>query len=371
MDEIQLLQRLIQIPSFSGHEKKLAEFIVNYCKNNNLDVLTQDGNVIVYIKGKNRIKTVIFNAHMDTVNIGNRANWKYSPTGKNAGKIVDGKIYGLGASDDKASIAVMMLLAKLENKPPCDLWFTFVCSEETDGSGTENFLKWFTKLKSYSRYHSKAAVIGEPTDLSSIEIGHRGNMIIQLTSTGISGHGAEMYSSNKLAISKMIKAIEKLQFEFSIWKRVFRNRILGEPNFNITNLNTPDKFSNIIPAQCNATIDIRTTPKLHKKLDLLLKKTAGNYISTFSIKSNTYPCIINPTKSSLVRVCKKILPDCILSISIGTTDLSQFTNRGIEAIVLGPGNKEMMHKEDEFIELDNLRKTVDIYRKIIWAYANE
>ena len=94
MDEIQLLKKLIQIPSYSGYEKKLAMFIVDYCKNNNLDVQTQNGDVIVRIKGRNKTKALIFTSHMDTVSIGNKAKWKYPPYGKKAGKIADGKIYG-------------------------------------------------------------------------------------------------------------------------------------------------------------------------------------------------------------------------------------------------------------------------------------
>ena len=112
MDEIQLLQKLIQIPSFSGHEEKLAKFIMGYCNDNNLRCQIQEGNVIIHIEGKDKTKALIFNAHMDTVNVGNMTKWKYPPTGKSAGKIVDGKVYGLGASDDKATVASMMLLAK-------------------------------------------------------------------------------------------------------------------------------------------------------------------------------------------------------------------------------------------------------------------
>lgn len=363
MDEIQLLQKLIQIPSFSSHEEKLAMFIVDYCKNNKLYVQRQNGNVLVHIKGKNKTKAVIFNAHMDTVNVGNKAQWKYPPIGKNAGKIVDGKIYGLGASDDKAAIASMLLLAKSVNNPPCDLWFTFVCNEETDGTGTESFLQWFKK----SKYKQVAVVIGEPTNLEDLEIGHRGNAFIKLTSNGITGHAAKKYSKKELAVEKMLKAISKLQKDFLTWNKKYKHKILGEPNLNITGLHTTGEFVNKLPDKCWAALDIRTTPLLHTKLDNLLKVSIGEFVEISRMKGNVSPGLTE-VNSPMVKASKKVLPNISFSISLGSTDFSQFIQAGIDAIVLGPGDKSVIHKENEYVELEKIKQAIEIYKKIIFTF---
>lgn len=369
MDDVKLLQKLIQIPSLSSHEETLARFIVDYLKSNGIAPKIQDGNVIVHLQGKNKTKALIFNAHMDTVSVGNKANWKYPPIGKNAGRLMNGKIYGLGASDDKAAIASMLLLSKSINSPPCDVWFTFACSEETDGSGTAKFLQCFKKSKYYASYKRIAAVIGEPTNLSNIEIGHRGNAFIKLTSQGISGHGAKTYSKKELAVEKMLKALNKLQKDFLTWQKKYEHKILGKPNLNITGLRTFGEFINKLPDTCTAFLDIRTTPELHKKLDTLLEESIGELIEISRVKGNASPGFTG-SDSLIVHVCKKILPDISFSTSLGSTDLSQFSHSGIDAIVLGPGDKKVIHKENEYVYVSNIKKAIGLYRKILLTYSS-
>lgn len=369
MNGIQLLQKLIQIPSPSGHEEKIAEYILNYCKDNNINAKIQEGNVIIHLEGKDKHRALIFNAHLDTVEAGNRRLWKYPPTGKNAGKLIDGKMYGLGASDDKAAIASMLLLSQKIKEPPVDIWITLVTNEELDGSGTKNFLEWFSNTKNYQKYQKIAAIIGEPTDLSNIEIGHRGNVFITLTSKGVTGHSAASYSPDDLSVVKMLTILSNLQKTSKVWQKKYKDKILGEPNLNITGIHTQGKSYNKIPNKCWATLDIRTTPKMHDKLDQLLIKTIGKDISILRIKGNDVPGI-TPGDSLIIRICQKIFPQISYTSSLGATDLSQFLHSGVETIVLGPGNKSTMHKENEYVEVKKINKAVEMYQKIISEFGN-
>ena len=74
-------------------------------------------------------------AHLDTVEIGDRANWTVDPFG---GEIIDGKIYGRGACDDKYGIAASLFLIKVLQSlgftPKKNLLFTAYCDEEHGGS---------------------------------------------------------------------------------------------------------------------------------------------------------------------------------------------------------------------------------------------
>lgn len=365
--QMKLLQELIKIYSPSSGEEKLADFILSYCASNNLAAENQKGNIVIYLKGKDQKKALIFNAHMDTVTAGNGSLWKYPPSGKTAGKLIDGKVYGLGASDDKGAIAAMLSLATSLKKPPCDVWFTFVCNEETNGSGTHDFLAWFKGSKHLAKYKTIAAILGEPTNLTSIEVGHRGSAFVTLSSYGMTGHGAKTYNDNSLAINKMLKALEKLQDVFKKWKKDYKDAILGEPSMNITRLHTPSKSLNKIPDQCFAVLDIRTTPKLHQKLDALLKDTIGQIVDiSYSKKSGT-PAMILPD-SYIVKVFKKVLPKLPLTVSLGSNDSLQFLQVGIEAIVFGPGDKKVIHKENEYMEISKIEEAIKLYKKIIFAY---
>lgn len=364
-----LLQKLVQIKSISGQEERLASFIMDYCRGNNISAQMQSDNVVIYIKGEDQSKALIFNAHLDTVSAGDLSKWRYPPYGNSAGKIINGKLYGLGASDDKGGIAAMLEVAKNIKNPPLDLWFVFVTNEETDGSGTAKFLTNFTNSKYFKRYQKIAAVIGEPTDLKSIEIGHRGNAFIKLETTGVSGHAAREYQENDLAVEKMMESVSILKETFVSWRKKYKNPILGVPAMNISSFNTANQTVNRIPSSCTVTLDIRTTPRLHEKLTDLINKVVGNGIKISHIEE-TRPPGYTSTKSAIVRACKQVSPVLSLTISMGSTDLSQFTQMGIEAVNLGPGDKDVIHKENEFIEVSKVLKCVKLYKKIIEVYSS-
>src|SRR3989338_2018420 len=137
---INLIQKLIEIKSVSGSESEIQKFIFNYLINLGLKPAWKQGNVWVKIKGKDGTKALIFNAHVDTVTTGEIKAWQVYPW---AGKIKGNKIYGLGASDEKAGVAALLLLAGklVKNQPIVDVWLMFVVNEEVDGSGTKIALK--------------------------------------------------------------------------------------------------------------------------------------------------------------------------------------------------------------------------------------
>ena len=111
-----LIQKLIEIKSVSGSESEIQKFIFNYLINLGLKPAWKQGNVWVKIKGKDKAKALIFNAHVDTVDPGEIKNWSDLPW---LGTINHGKIYGLGASDEKAGAAALFFLAgKFVKKQP-------------------------------------------------------------------------------------------------------------------------------------------------------------------------------------------------------------------------------------------------------------
>ena len=149
------------------------------------------------------------------------------------------------------------------------------------------FLRWFKKTKYFKQYEKIFAIVGEPTNLSSIEIGHRGNAFIKIQALGKAGHGAKQHDFSDNAIEKFLATLGKIKKEFKNWQIEFEDYILGEPSLNITGIYTSGESINKIPSACFVTLDIRTTPKLHGKLLELLKKNSRrrNY-HLISKKSN-------------------------------------------------------------------------------------
>lgn len=363
---MKLLQKLIQIPSISGDEAKIQEFIVKYLEKLNCKPLLIEGNVIVKISGKNSGKGLIFNAHVDTVEPGDIKGWKYPP---HAGKMIKGKIYGLGASDEKAAVVAFLNLIKYykAKKPPLDLWFMFVVKEEIDGSGSKNSLNFLNRPKYLGKYQKIAAILGEPTSLKGIYIGHKGNVFIRLTTYGDSGHGSQPIAPSKHAIFKLFKVTDVLKELEKQWQSQYCHPILGKPTIGIFTTIEGGKSVNKFPDYCSATLDIRTTPRLHSQVLSILKKK----LKTFGVKVDYYA---SPVEAGLTRKNEKIVKiaqeatNLPLIIDTISCDLSFFAKLGIPAIIFGPGTREIIHQSNEYAEIKNIKTSIRLYQKIIEAF---
>lgn len=361
-----ILSSLIKIPSVTGDEKNLAEYILNHLKNIGVNAIRKDKNIIVYVPGRNKTSCLIFNAHMDTVSPGNISFWKYKPfeaVEKN------GRIYGLGASDDKAGIAALISLTDRlkHDTPECDVWITFVTNEETNGQGTKLFLSYFQKHK--NKYKTIAAVVAEPTDCDIVEIGHRGSIKIQITTYGDSGHGSRPYEIKNHAIENMISVIKKMKNLEKNAKKKFKDQMLGIPTFALTRIFSSESFANKIPKSCSTIWDIRTTSQLHFNLVSFLKKEFPHTISIEKIELPEHPPAAISKQEPIVNIFKKISPNIRIKVSPGANDMYFFIHNNIPAVSFGPGTKAVIHKENEYVEIKNIQEAAKIYRKIITEYT--
>lgn len=366
-----ILQKLLSIKSISGQEVDIQKYIFNYLKDNGLSPLWVSGNVVAKISGKNTKKAVILNAHVDTVSFGDEKLWHYAPL---SGKIIGKKIFGLGASDEKAAIVTNLDLATsyLKEKPKCDIWFCFVIKEEVDGSGTKQFIEWFSKghLK---KYKDVSAILGEPTGFKKVEIGHKGNIFIKVTSLGDGGHGSQPEKIKKNAIKIIYKLIEKLDDENKIWSMKYKNKFLGIPTISLTSISagdisSPNKFAD----SCTASFDIRTTPEVHKIAFGLIKQIAKNVDKKIKIEYLYPPAPYGYTnkKAQIVQIANNLVK-AEVGASFGSNDMCFFTEVGIPAIVLGPGDPSCIHKPNEYCELEKIDECESIYKKIIKTYGSK
>lgn len=364
---MKILADLIKIESLSGKEENLAMFLIEHLTSLGFQPFLQDGNVILQIKGENEENAVIFNAHMDTVEPGDLSSWKYPPVGKNAGVFMDKKLYGLGASDDKAGIASLLILAKqfVNKLPKTDVWITFVTKEEVDGSGTKNFIKWFTSEGWLKKYKKISAVICEPTNLEEIKIGHRGNIFASVTLHGDGGHGSRPSAIKINAIKNMYLVIGEIEKIATKWATKYQHPVLGQPTLAITTISagnplSPNKFAD----SCSITLDIRTTPKLHDSAISLLKKA----LKKFEAKIDTLyePAFFGNTDPNAEIVIKaKQITGTKITINIGSNDLCFFTEAKIPGIIFGPGNNTSMHKANEYCEIKKIEEAASIYSQLV------
>ena len=359
---LKIAQELITIPSASANEAQILQWITRFLAKCGLEPQKINNGVVCKLVGSNSTKALVFNGHVDTVGPGDLAAWHTPPL---QAIVQNGKLYGLGASDMKSGVAVMLALAAQysQYQPPIDLWFHFVGQEETSGQGTNDVMAWFEKnhLQSYTQI---AGILLEPTSLACIEIAHKGNIFLKLATKGESGHGSTPEVIKQFSFVEMQAAIEELYALVGSWVEQYSDTILGKPTVVLTSIMAGDVATpNKVPDRCTATFDLRTTPALHDKALDLIKNQLSDHAEVQTVYE-PLPCGYTAENEHIVQLVKQITGLPITSTP-GSTDMLFFTALGIPAIIVGPGEKSVEHKANEFVELDKIEKTITYMNAII------
>lgn len=367
----ELVQDLIRIKSYSGEEKAIQEFIRSKFVAEKVNALFQGDNLYVHLRGKDSTRAFIFNSHVDVVDAGDESRWEHNPW---SGDIVDGRMYGRGASDMKsgvgASIDTAVALSRKEELP-CDAWFTYVVREEVDGSGTQEFADWFKKQGYINQYAEMAAIFTEGTNLDSLEYGHRGNFFIKASLKGDAGHSSRPDEIKTHAVLEMTKFISKLERENSRWKKLFTQTDFGPPTITPTSIEAQSKSPNKTADFCQVTFDLRTIPKFHQEAFARVKAIARKKGIEISLLYPEAPTGYTDPKAFIVKVIKQLIPDIKLQVSEGSADLGFMTGLGIEGIIFGPGEKSQDHVINESVPVENIDRAAKLYEQIYYAWASK
>ena len=200
---IQLLSDMVKIPSVSGEEKELAEFVNDYCRKLGFhSEIDRHGNVLAILKGKRPGKRIAFNSHLDTVPVGD--GWDGDPF---SGKVEDGKLWGRGSTDCKAAIAAQIMAAKSMVDAGIDfageIALMYPVDEEVQDISRKGTLKM---LK--DGFTADMCVNGEDTDLKLCLV-CEGMLEIKVTTFGVGAHGATPYKGVN-AIGNMCKMYNEI-----------------------------------------------------------------------------------------------------------------------------------------------------------------
>lgn len=328
MEVENLLRDLIKVPSPSGEENEIGEFIVNRLKKNFKIVKQKIGdrfNILAY-KGKPEI---ILTTHLDTV------------PGKLEVKEDNNYIYGRGACDAKASIASMIIVAeKLIKQKINNVGLLFDVSEETDFLGVK---------KAINLVNPNFVIVGEPTDFKVV-IGQKGLLGIKIKCFGKSAPGSTP-EKGVSAINMLIKQLNKIKSTKLLFSDKFRKTTI-----NIGKI-SGGSAANIVSDYAEAIIEFRTNTDNNLILDLLKELRIS-----FDILYSYNPAILK--NQNLIKNLNFEL------ITIPYFTEMYFWNKKTSCIVFGPGKYEFAHSEGEKIEKEDLGKAVKNYIKII-TYLNK
>ncbi len=200
------LSKMIQAKSYSSKEEEVCKLIKSLCEEAGFDEVRFDGLGSVIGRVGFGPKEIAFDAHIDTVEVGDPSQWDLDPF---SGLIKDGLVHGRGASDQKGGAASMItagrILKELGYAGKFSAYFTFtVMEEDCDG------MCWKYLIEE-EKFKPDFFVSTEPTSCELYR-GHRGRMEIVAKIKGVSSHGSapERGVSAAYKAAKAALAMEQL-----------------------------------------------------------------------------------------------------------------------------------------------------------------
>ncbi|MDD5459368.1 MAG: M20 family metallopeptidase [Phycisphaerae bacterium] len=317
-------------------------------------------NVSAKISSTNQKTALLLAAHLDVVPPGD-ALWKHNPF---AGIEENGKIYGRGSADMKGSTAaVITAITELVAEKAVfkgDLIFVGAAGEETDSCGAKRFIE-----QNKDNFGDIAAVIiPEPTNFDIITA-HRGIVWLRVTTLGKTAHGSMPQEGINAIYSMNAFLTELRSTDFGIEHPLF-----GKCSVSVNTINSGNAI-NVIPDKCQAQIDIRIVPGQTiksviaevEKIFARLKQQDSTFDAKVEVIRHCDGLDTDP-KSDFVRKFCEVVENPRTKTVGYTTDGPCFASLGAPVIIYGAGVTELCHKPDEYIDIADLEKGKQVYKKI-------
>lgn len=350
---------LVRIPSLSREERAAADFVEKRARASGLPLDTGrlDDNVWVSLGDGDDL--LLLASHLDVVPPSAAHPYPpFEPT------VVDGKVYGRGAVDAKASGAAMLQalldLAADGFRPPGRVVVALTACEETggDGNGMAQLRRdvFGTALPDVS-----AAIVGEPTELRPC-LAQKGLLILTATAHGKTAHAARAHlGANALtAAARDLLRIDGFAFSKA-------DPLLGAPTVTAT-LIEGGTAKNVVPDRCAFTLDVRSTPDYtHPELAALLADALESEVEVYS--DRLVPCRTSSDARVAVAAREALTGLDLDAAPFGSPTASDWVFlHDVPAVKLGPGRSELSHTADEHVEIGQLTRAVDVYSQIIRRY---
>ena len=243
-------QKLVQTPSVSTQEGEVARLLVEEMERAGFAEVTIDrmGNVIGRI-GPQEGPKLLYDAHMDTVDVGDPSAWKRDPF---AGEIQGGVLYGRGACDMKGALAAMVYAGKAIVEGGFTLggglYVVGVVQEEPcEGLAIQHVIE-------REGLRPNWVVLGEATNLQ-LSRGQRGRIEFRITVRGRSCH-ASRPERGVNAIYEAARVIVGLEL---LAPQLNRDSFLGKGSITVTEINSTSGSRNAVPDSCTLYVDRRLT----------------------------------------------------------------------------------------------------------------
>ena len=381
------LQELVRIPSPAGHEGPAQQRVARQMRDLGLivDVFDVDPHrlstlasfnqttlsyenrpcVVGRLPGGGGGRSLMLNAHIDTVPVDAEPAWTYSPY---SAVIADGRLYGRGACDDKAGVAECLLVAaaiKASGEQLAgDLLIAIVVEDERTGNGS---------LACVERGHTAdAVIIVDGTWPERFAVSHLGQVSFEIVLHGVAGHATSAGPNPTRHIGDLIRALDRFVDQLNdangeAWgsreRPCFVN--VGEVQAGV--------WPGSVPAECVVRGQLGFPPPLtvsaaRLALEEAVRQAADSERWRLSrppevrfVGLETPPEIgepMNPIVQALTGVVAEGGGRLQESVILGHCDLRHYTKARTgatpAACLYGPGGGKNVHGADEYFELTHL-----------------
>lgn len=244
---VDLCRGMVRIPSLSGDEKKVADFIEQNMLNLGFDSVERDryGNVSGRISLGSGGKRILFEGHMDHVDVSDPSKWTHDPYGA---EVVDGRIYGRGTTDMKGNLAAAIVAAATLKAGGGDLAGEIIVS----GSVFEEYFEGVAAQAIGERWKPDCVVIGEPSSLT-LKRGQRGRGEIVAEAYGKPAHSSNPEVGLN-AVKQLLPVLSRIERDFE--PQV--HPVLGKGILELTDIiSSPYPGASVVPEKCRVTYDRR------------------------------------------------------------------------------------------------------------------
>jgi succinyl-diaminopimelate desuccinylase len=309
-------------------------------------------------------KRLLVNAHVDVVPTGEREAWRHDPFGA---EIEDGKIYGRGAGDDKASVTAQVLAALALQRSGIPLAGQLIVTEVADEE-SGGFHGAAIVAEKYP--DPDWVIVGEQT-LNRVCVGEKGSAPSTVTVHGKTAHGALPWEGAN-AIEGIAEVIVALHRE--LWPKLAdRTHWAFKPSSGSVNMIEGGVKANVVPDKASIYVDRRTVPGetpdgVRAEIEAIAKQAIGNVPGCTVEVSADYPgkeASEAPVDDPLVQAM--LGANERLGGNIEPTGFSMATDGrfwqalGVPTIIYGPGDPSTAHQPDEWVGIDEIMEATRAY----------
>lgn len=375
-DPAELTADLIRCPSVTPDEGGALVLLGDMLSNAGFEVTRADrgevSNLVARWGDKAHLKTFGFNGHTDVVPVGDENAWSVDPFGA---EIKDGILYGRGATDMKSGVAAFVAAAiDLVSETPPDGAILITVTGDEEGPAQHGTTAILDHMDAEGEKMS-VCLVGEPTCPDQMgemmKIGRRGSMTAWFTFRGKQGHSAYPHRARN-----PLPAMARLMDVMASHELDQGTEHFDASTLAIVTMDTGNPATNVIPAECHATVNIRfndahsgesLTTWIHEQVQKVTDETGILIETAVKVSGESFitpPGDLSDLVAAAVEAETGVTP--VLSTSGGTSD-ARFIKNHCPVVEFGLVGKTM-HQVDENVPVEQIHQLKSIYSRILNSY---